>query len=778
MADVVDMGEVDEIHSKDESVPGKLASIIDKAFSNKTFAEDLLTNGEVKDQNTEEDHDSNMEEAAINHETMEVDLDSLDEEHVDGNEVKNGLDCVEEIASIEADEEHTELITNEIHHIEDNTDDEINEIIDDDDDDDEDDEIKSVKSIKSTNENSNDPLSDKIIDNTIELNDSGEVDVVIIDQNPLKENGLKLDTEPTIISDDGDENPTVPMKQKKKDLITPTRRSNRNVHKQKTYIESEKEEQDSEESDIEEILPEDPLAVGDPVRHEISHKKRHMSSSTIVVKDTKRLVEIASKSNPNNSGKKEPTLVIIDTNSILSGRGPVPVVPKQAAPSNYSSVLPMAVPAQGLYPPNMRATITPIPMNTSSSKQIPPSPQQIASQPAILPSLTDDMFVVEAPSFIVPYVYEKPPIKEFREFLNSMAKEIAEQNKEEEKEIKDEKKEEDCSEASKEEEKIDTPKDESKSNSENDKRKFDLYGEESDKKSSCFDSPLCKFFIDIGNNLVQEYVQTDLLKQQKRKRDREQGQNAQTNNTIKSLLKNLEYSKENNEPYKMEMKKCEFCSFKSESALAMAFHLETPHMKNYMYKCNFCPFEVRLPYDILFHMEAIHAVRGRLEKAPAFHQCPNCPFEDNQKGKLSRHLVACIRKFKPEKNLEPPIDWEPPAKIPRVPRMKQSSLSSTAAMYQMAKSSQYQLLSKMTNPAFNRGRGRPTLGTVKQTTPIIRPNPAMIYKQSMSGGSVLVPTNYQLTGNQLYQVNFCLFTNKNRFVICLGLIIYMYICIR
>lgn len=61
----------------------------------------------------------------------------------------------------------------------------------------------------------------------------------------------------------------------------------------------------------------------------------------------------------------------------------------------------------------------------------------------------------------------------------------------------------------------------------------------------------------------------------------------------------------------MEIKKCEFCNFKTESKLAMAYHLETPHMKNFVYKCNFCPYEVRSPHDILFHMEAEHAVRGK-----------------------------------------------------------------------------------------------------------------------------------------------------------------------
>lgn len=62
--------------------------------------------------------------------------------------------------------------------------------------------------------------------------------------------------------------------------------------------------------------------------------------------------------------------------------------------------------------------------------------------------------------------------------------------------------------------------------------------------------------------------------------------------------------------FRMEIRKCEFCNFKTESKLAMAYHLETPHMKNFVYKCNFCSYEVRSPHDILFHMEAEHAVRG------------------------------------------------------------------------------------------------------------------------------------------------------------------------
>lgn len=189
------------------------------------------------------------------------------------------------------------------------------------------------------------------------------------------------------------------------------------------------------------------------------------------------------------------------------------------------------------------------------------------------------------------------------------------------------------------------------------------------KSDNYFDLSLGKFFINIGLNLVQEFVQNDLLKQQNRKLHREKkgGHSTKiTESSIASLKKNLEFSKENNAPYAFKQHKCEFCTFKTESSLVMAHHLETPHMKNSVYKCNFCVYDSRSPHDILYHMEAEHNTRGKLEKAPAYHQCANCPFEDNGKGKLARHLIACAKKFKPELNLAPPIEWEPPAKIPKV----------------------------------------------------------------------------------------------------------------
>nr|CAD7395347.1 unnamed protein product [Timema poppensis] len=635
--------------------------------------------------------------------------------------------------------------------------------------------------------------------------------------------------------------------------VTP-RRSSRNINKVPKHIERD------EDPDIEEITPEDPLAVtpsSDPFRdagNKENSKARNSRNKTIVVKDTKRLVEIAAGSKP-LKGKKEPTLVIIDTNSILSGRGPVPVsishaqksvslVAGSSATSSPStsgySMLPMALPAQGMYPPNM----SPI---TQSSMRVPiPTAPAPKPRPQILPSLSDDMFVVEAPSFIVPYVYEKPPINPLRKYVDSIAEILKERKEKQEKElkekeakekaeaeqaikdkevtkvaldseesetIKDEIKKDEAEESSKEDKAIELSKDKAgellKDDKTNETSKDDKAGsersDEQDKKESVkidknsdvsepvsktaekdkpketpdtepskpsyFENPLGKFFMSIGVNLVQEYVQTDLLRTQKKKRDREGGKGgAATQYAINSLIKNLAFSKENNEPFHLEVKKCEYCSFKTESALVMAQHLETPHMRNYVYRCNFCPLEVRSPHDILFHMEAEHNVRGRLERAPAFHQCFNCPFEDNQKGKLTRHLISCGKKFKLEKNQEPPSDWEPPAKIPRLARNRPANMGIGEAAYRAMTGKQnpgvpHPLLPKMVTsppvPGAGRGRGRPPIhsryGMELGKMPVQRPivptqiRHGMLYRPNASGSQMLLPTTYQISGNQIYQ---------------------------
>ena len=138
-------------------------------------------------------------------------------------------------------------------------------------------------------------------------------------------------------------------------------------------------------------------------------------------------------------------------------------------------------------------------------------------------------------------------------------------------------------------------------------------------------------------NLVQEAVQKDLLKQQQKKALKEKS--AAVMHAIASLKHNIEQSKENNQAFQLTQHRCKHCSFRTESDLAMAHHMETPHMRHGMYRCNYCHFETKLAHEVVGHMQGFHEVKPRLERAPSIHQCPQCPFEDMMKGKLTRHKV-------------------------------------------------------------------------------------------------------------------------------------------
>ncbi|KAJ8947373.1 hypothetical protein NQ314_008622 [Rhamnusium bicolor] len=767
MAAVADMGEVDEMHSKEEGsvvVNGELPNDID--MENQDSQDSLKKASLSESMEVDESETENNEAKEISQESASMTEDSTE----DSNTAEDSSIATENQSEVNEDESSQETKTSEDQAEE-------HEVVEDSEESDQEQtKIENKEKVEAHNEAELDKISragsteivaeketqevidEKTVDDSsskekiLEITEEDEVHEIESDEEDhIKGNKLSCNDEPIELNDSGGEGDgdtwmrhLRKKEQSKADSVTP-RRSTRNLNKSKSYVESDKEEEvedaedvddptsphSSEESDIEEVLPQDPLACSDAITVErvpAEKPKPLAKPPTIVVKDTKRLVEIASKTNNTTQGKKEPTLVIIDTNSILSGRGPVPVnnkPPPAITTSSYSPMLPMALPAQGMYPPNMRATITPIPINTSNIAPTPPpktSPATITPTlpTPLLPTLTDDMFVVEAPSFIVPYVYEKPPVKDFKEFVKELQAQVLEQLKiseEKDKEkMKLKKEKEEDGEKIKQDEGLEKMETDQVEQSKKEEPKKEL--EDAKKPYSYFESPLGKFFINIGFNMVQEFVQSDLLRQQKRKRDREGGANPETEKNYKIV--------------------------------------KTPHMKNFVYKCNFCPYEIRSPHDILFHMEAEHAVRGHLERAPAFHQCPNCPFEDNQKGKLSRHLVACMRKFKPDRNLEPPVDWEPPAKIPRVPKMRQQGLNATAAAYQaMSKTSQYQFLSKMqlqsTQQAMQRGRGRPSLGANVKPQTVLRPSGMVFKQQTMTGGSVLVPTNYQLSGNQVFQ---------------------------
>lgn len=560
------------------------------------------------------------------------------------------------------------------------------------------------------------------------------------------------------------------------------------------------EENGADESDIEEIAMEDPL------------NQTQSINKPIVINDTKCLVNLASKqTKPNGDQNKEPTVVIIDTNSILAGKGPLPLQSKMHTTTTTSMMdqqdLCQSIAARG-------TTITPV-SNKTANQNSAHNSTPAAPPPNILPSLTDDMFVVEAPSFIVPYVYEKPSLKPFREFVDKLGKELeelkikeeqekAEKEKiererrdkerkeriergeiEEDDEVKESRKLEVAQKKEKKQGRKRTDDDdddswdgESSSESEEEALSDDdavviKEKEDSDttdpisliakslssgKPDSYFDCSLGQFFINIGLNLVQEYVQTDLLKQQQRKLYKEKKSGRSTKSTeaaIASLSQNLDFSKKTNAPFALSHRRCDFCSFKTESMLVMAHHLEAPHMRSNIYKCNSCEFEIRSPHDILFHMEAEHNIRGRLERAPAYQQCANCHFEDNSKTKLARHLIACAKKFKPEFNLGPPLEWEPPAKIPKLTRARNNMMSSYQSNYNRPNMNnmgrpQLNITNALPNmPMLGRPRGRPPLSGPPRPSavsgmPIIRSG-VMIMHNTPPGTTI---SNYPIVNNQ------------------------------
>ncbi|XP_036335981.1 MOG interacting and ectopic P-granules protein 1 [Rhagoletis pomonella] len=447
----------------------------------------------------------------------------------------------------------------------------------------------------------------------------------------------------------------------------------------------------------------------------------------------------------------------------------------------------------------------------------------------LLPGLTDDMFVLEAPSFIVPYIYEKPPAdnlknivkniedtyKLTKEDLAEVDKEdefdmITEQNKEDKEEKTSKKKKRrrggDEPDESWSEESDEDDDDDEDDDSESGLRTKVLIKEAGDDfpalkgaikptaalvqspsssaqnasvasklgQDNYFESPLGKFFMDIGVGQVQEFVQSDLIRLQKRKMRKSLGKNiTEFERAITALSGNLEASQKKNTPFKFTMKRCEFCNFKSESALAMANHYETPHMNGPLYKCNFCPFEIRNATEIVYHMEAIHNIKARLIKPLPYHQCPNCGFEDNGKAKLGRHQPVCAKKFRPEINLAPPADWEAPAKIPRIkPR---HGLVGTATAYQAmaaqaaaqkaalasiqqqqqaaAQARSMQAAAMAAQNAANKARGRPTTIASQKagslSTGALLRGPAPIRSQMAT--NVVQPNNYQVPGGQLLQ---------------------------
>lgn len=310
----------------------------------------------------------------------------------------------------------------------------------------------------------------------------------------------------------------------------------------------------------------------------------------------------------------------------------------------------------------------------------------------LLINLTDNMVLVEAPSFVVPYVYEKDPIKPLKEFVKKIEKKLkdtkgdvninqseeknvfyyeknmnnykhkstkklnANENKNITKEISEYEKERSSKNKGNYVSDIDIKnysksKSVSKSNVYlkqcdeviNHTSNFDI--ENNPKETQNPNYPITpKSFqnicMQLGMNLVEKHSHLELLRFQKNKI------NHNSNEYLEEIQTNMNsFTKKNYEPLKLSLKKCVFCNFKTESSLVMAHHLESPHMmNNKYYMCNFCTLQVRKSKEILQHMNT-HNIKGRVENISVLNQCPNCPFENRSKNELTKHLNFCSKNF-------------------------------------------------------------------------------------------------------------------------------------
>lgn len=440
-------------------------------------------------------------------------------------------------------------------------------------------------------------------------------------------------------------------------------------------------------------------------------------------------------------------MVVIDTEALLAGRSSTAAVAAATAAA--------AAVAAPRPPPLTRAPPPQLPQHPHGYPPVQQQQQHLMINPSVLQALAqygintagmtpdqllqlqdyyrrsheDTEFVLEAPSFIVPYVMESPAELSAKQFMTKVTEEAskavngeANVGKDGEKKSEDGGRNGDGDTAAKD---SDAAKDVD-SNKENkpDKESFIKRDEDFShlgKWAYYYQAPVGQLLLDQGRCIVEEFIKDDLLKQQKRKAAKEKGGGSEaTRFAIKSLTANLAASRKRNAPFRLKMTQCRYCAFETESILVMERHLEMPHMVGTIYQCNFCDFETRSPQVVLSHMAAEHNVTGRLERAPASFQCPLCSYEDSGKSRMTRHLNSCQKKFRIDKN-QCLDDWVPPAKVPKIHRGRPNVLGKQFEPVRggvPGAAGPKGMQQALAAAAAARGRGRP-VGSYKDSPPVV-----------------------------------------------------------
>lgn len=272
----------------------------------------------------------------------------------------------------------------------------------------------------------------------------------------------------------------------------------------------------------------------------------------------------------------------------------------------------------------------------------------------------------EVPSLIVPLLYEKPPLENLKEVISKLNENLKQENKKNKfKKLK--KNDSGTSDvswkndlSSSEESEISTDNDDDdddelvKSISVN---KRDSFSFDDGTNKDFFEKSIGTLLMSIGSNLANEQCGISMYREKKKV---ETSKNSVLN--MKSINENIKKAQVENIPFKFKIKCCEFCNFKTESALVMANHYETPHLTHQGFKCNFCKVVSFSEYKIKFHMETVHNIKAHIQKNSTIFQCDFCELDSPLQFMVEEHVVECKKRFNLKRNLVPPADWEPPAK--------------------------------------------------------------------------------------------------------------------
>lgn len=154
---------------------------------------------------------------------------------------------------------------------------------------------------------------------------------------------------------------------------------------------------------------------------------------------------------------------------------------------------------------------------------------------------------------------------------------------------------------------------------------------------------MTKLLMDIGQDLVQESTYCDIVHA---KNLPETPKNLETYKTVAAQLKPVwEALKKKNEPYKLNLHKCQVCGFQTESRLVLQNHRSRSHFRNGKYQCAMCPEYDTNEQRLLNHYLESHLVIAQKDDLQAKYPCLICEEDFQFKGLRDQHMKMCKKDY-------------------------------------------------------------------------------------------------------------------------------------